>query len=449
MMLAVLTLLGVAILDLSLTGYQTIWSQRNTLQALYLAEVGVERTKLELNRLLAVTPGKQDFDTELTTNNGYLFGSSTGYADYAVGGTTIGTFRVQLANIITGPLNDGGTATDDTDQTLLATAEGVVTVGGHTNRKRVEVVLGPTGLSAFTMNCTTGSPTTLLVSGNPNVAGSMGSVHSNCNYSSSGNPNIAVNLTASGTITNTGSPTVGGQTTPGAPRQNLPAITPTNYKPSATATNAYIMKESPAPGIYLPNGTLVFDASGGGKWPSGSGGWEYSGTTPNGKWKYSGNAVGTDVQGKTFYFEKTSGAAAGQTGNVEISGNPGSSSDPWQVTIIAEGYIDVSGNPTVQPSNNLPQAGFPPNMQFIAGTDIRVAGNFEMAGPGIMAAHEQIAISGNPRITGFVYAENAPTTDALLGRNFISGNPTITYNGAPRPPADWMLGIRIIAWREL
>ncbi len=465
LVLVVLSAFGVALLSLSQTEIQAASWQRDSLQALYLADAAVERARAELNRLLDANPAKADFDTELTTNDAYLYGAASGpgaFVNLVSGGSPVGQYRVQVVNNYTGPKPDGGTATDDRDRAVYVIATGQRTVLGHTRQKRVEAFLAPSPLAAFTMGCGDPASQVLTVSGNPTMGGSGGSVHSNCNISTSGSPSISQDLTAVGTISNSGTPTVGGQQVPGAPLRTIPPIVPTDYKNSMyIQVGDYVMKETASPAsaaIYEVTGfdasgnpilgaSPVFDASGGGKWPGSSGGWQFSGTPgEGGKWQYAGNNVPSEVQNKTFFFEKAAGTTAGvHSGNVQISGNPGSSAVPWKVSIIAEGHIDVSGNPIMQ------AADYARNIQMIAGTDISNSGNTTStwAGGGIIAAHEQISISGNPEFVGLFLAENVTNSDNFVTNTFISGNPTITYNGAPPPPGAWKLPLIRVAWRKL
>jgi len=248
----------------------------------------------------------------------------------------------------------------------------------------------------------------------------------------------------------------------------IPAIIPTDYKNAAfMQVGDYVMKEAAAAGgvpasakIYEVTGfdgagnpvlgaVPVFDAaSGGGSWPGGGGGWQYSGPPgAGGTWVYGGGNVPSQVQNKTFYFEKAAGTTAGvNSGNVKIAGNPGSDPIPWKVSIIAEGHINVEGNPTMRAADQAK------NILLIAGTDISNSGNATStwSGGGIIAAHEQISLSGNePEFVGLFLAENAAATDPFVTSSSISGNPTITYNGAPAPPAAWNLPLIRVAWREL
>lgn len=77
----------------------------------------------------------------------------------------------------------------------------------------------------------------------------------------------------------------------------------------------------------------------------------------------------------------------------------------------------------------------------------RLASDF--VGGGVVAAHEQIEISGNPTVTGFFLAENAAHADPFVGSTTIGGNPRITYNGAPSPPGNWKFPLRVQAWQQM
>jgi len=437
--IAVLSMIGIGFLSLSFNEHELTRLQRDDVQALYLADQGVERVKSQLNQQLDADPTKQDFDVELANNNGYLYGSNAGYDTFTVGPYQAGQYRVLLTNN-----NDGGGPNDDLDLTVWVTAEGVITRAGHTRTEQVSALLGPTiPFAAFTMDCDPGNPTTLTLNGNPTVAGSGGSIHSNCSMDVPGDPSIAEDLSASDTMTVGGNPTVGGYQGAGVPRVNVPDIDPTDFKPQAD----YIMVEDAAAGtakIYDSVGNVVFDATGGGVWP-GPGGWQFSGTPGDyGKWQYVSDDVPAQLQDETFYFEKAAGNAPGQSGNVIIGSNPGDPGSEWQVTLITEGHIEISGNPLLKADSG--------NLLMIAGTDIKLGGNYTAPWPGgvIIAAHEQIAFSGNPEFVGFVIAENDDDDDNFVINTFISGNPYITYDGLPPPPADWIdRSVRVLAWRKL
>ncbi len=441
LMIAILTFVGVGFLSLSFNEHKLTRLQRDDVQALYLADLGVERVKSELNKRLDADLTKTDFDFELTDNNGYVYGSNAGYDAFAIGAYQAGQYRVLVTNN-----NDGGGPNDDLDLTVWVTTEGVVTRSGHTRTERVSALLGPTptNFASFTMDCDPANPSTLTLNGNPTIAGSMGSIHSNCDIDVSGDATIAEDLTATDTLTIGGNPTVGGYQGDGVPLMPVPDINPADFKPYAD----YIMVEDAAAGtakIYDSGMNPVYDATGGGVWP-GPGGWQFSGTPGDyGKWQYVSDDVPAQLQDKTLYFEKAIGNSPGVSGNVEISSNPGTAGGgEWQVTILAEGHIDVSGNPDLRANDD--------NFLLVAATDIKLGGNplSTWVAGGIIAAHEQISISGNPELVGFTIAENAANDDNFVEDTFISGEPILTYDGQPAPPADWMdRTIRTYAWRKL
>ena len=439
--ITVLSMIGVGLLALSLNENQATLSQRDGVQATYLADLAVERAKSELNQRLDADTSKLDFDAELTANGGYLFGAASGngyspYVAFTVGGQSIGRYRLSLTNNA-----DGGTATDDRDKAVIARAEGVVTLRGHTRTKQVEAVLGPSLPGAINMGCPPGGTDTLTIDGHAEIEGSKGTVYSNCNAAITGSASVTMDVKAVGTVTNSG--TVGGAPLSGEAPIGIPAINPADYRSLAN----YIFKESVAPPsakIYAADGvTLVFDATGGGTWPDNSGGWKYVGTPGSGTWQYSGSATPAEVQGKSFYFEKAPGTSAGASGNVEIHGSPGSPGTNWVTTIITEGHIDVSGNPTMRANSQ--------NLLMVAGTDISNSGNTTStwSGGGIIAAHEQIDIIGNTSLVGMVVAENAASADSFVTATSVGGSANITYNGAPAPPGNWRLPIVVYSWREL
>jgi len=496
LVLALLALLlfssfSILILDLTQQEVPVAFRQRDNMQAVYLADAGVDRVRIELSRRLDASASKNDFDAELQTNGGYLFGAASGanaFVDLTSNGSVAGQYRVQIVNNVGDyafpPDMAGSSDTNDMDMRVYVISTGQRTIAGLTFTKRVEALLSPgSPLDAFSMGCLPGGTSeqnTLTLNGNPTIAGIRGSVHSNCNVDISGNPTIEQNLTASGTITISGNPNVGGETTSGASTRTIPPINPRDYRNATymlgdTPGNIdgdYIMIEQAAGGgqparaeIYRVTGFdpmtgdpittpfPVFTAyPGGGTWPPGPGaGWQYSGTPGDGgKWQsIGGNTVPPELQDRVFYFERVAGTLAnGNSGNVTIGSNPGKfpAPGPWRASIVAEGCINISGNPHMWPANNR-------TLQLIAGTDLALGGGitFDFPGGGIFAAHEQIKLNGNSTYVGMFLAENAANLDtACVNETSSSGDSTITYNGLPPPPPSW--GIRELvrsAWRML
>jgi hypothetical protein len=143
-----------------------------------------------------------------------------------------------------------------------------------------------------------------------------------------------------------------------------------------------------------------------------------------GSWTLSGN----DATNGTYYVE----------GIVLISGNAGTALAPVAISLIAEGSIEISGNPDLMPDY--------PELLFVTDGDLKISGGIDtpLTAQGQMLVREQVAISGNPQITGQLIVENAPSVSSLVTANTISGNPTITYNGG--------LGTAVYAvtsWRDV
>ena len=136
---------------------------------------------------------------------------------------------------------------------------------------------------------------------------------------------------------------------------------------------------------------------------------------------------------------------------MEVGDSFGSAGSPVTATLIAEGYINISGNPFLRPEYQ--------NYSLMAGTDLRISGN-PAAGSnnyqGIHYAHHQIGFTGNPGINGVVIGANqADTNSPGCGCNFIplepggftliNGNPIITYNGVLLNSSS----MTVISWREV
>lgn len=235
----------------------------------------------------------------------------------------------------------------------------------------------------------------LTISGNPTVDGTNGSVHANEDLSISGSPYIQQNATAAGTITTTGNPDIDGTTSGNRPEVTVPTITASNYLQYAT----HLLKADGT--VRLKSTNAIVTGTG----------W----TLSSGTWTLNGNSGVTGA----YYVE--SGL------NAKISGNPGSAKSPLAMSVISTGSIEVTGNPYLQPHSSTP------NLQFVAQTDLKLAGNVDVdvtTVEGQSLVGEQLMISGNPDIRGQIIVKNATSTSDLVTSNTISGNPQISYNGS-------------------
>ena len=104
-----------------------------------------------------------------------------------------------------------------------------------------------------------------------------------------------------------------------------------------------------------------------------------------------------------------------------VFGSPGSVGMPAQLTIIAEGSIDISGSPDIIPDAL--------ELLFVTDGDLDITGNVTTHGPGQILVHEQIRLSGSPFLDVQIIVENATSVDPLVEANSIGGTTVLVYNG--------------------
>jgi hypothetical protein len=197
-------------------------------------------------------------------------------------------------------------------------------------------------------------------------------------------------------------------------------------------------------------------------------------------WRYEGSGTCTVVDSGPFCGDK--GVFYVHRGSVTIGGSPGTSTAPWQASILTEaspntpdephcphtaGDIDITGsprmrypcpaaNPTCDPDPTKPQ---PVPVLLVAGRDLRLSGNpgeGEINYEGALAAHEQFSFGGRPNIKGAVITEDACQTSGSLIDNSrgvdadssrLTGSVTIVYDGGLQLP--FGRSLRMNSWAEL
>ncbi len=276
----------------------------------------------------------------------------------------------------------------------------------------------------------------LTISGNATITGTAGGLgaHSNGDILVSGNPNIEGTVSAAGTATDTGSNTALTlkDKDDGVTAKAIAAVWPGDFKIYAE----YVFK---ADGNVVDNatGAVLVDLSAGGDWN----GWQYSKTGETVKWSLAGN---TTIDGR-FYAE----------GDAVVSGSPGSKTTPWRASLFADGNIEISGNPIMKAydgakvgATQVPEGV--KSILLMAGLDLKINGNLkqEQSFQGIMAAREQVQISGNPSLGGYVIAEDAGNASDTVAENTVSGNMDLASGGELTSP--WTVPKpERLAWREL
>ena len=267
----------------------------------------------------------------------------------------------------------------------------------------------------------------LIVSGNADVSGISGDVHSNGDIELSGSPTISGDLTSSGSITVGGSGSssgVEGEVRSEASPHFMPPVEPremwellhVDYTdswydlcPDATVRRA----DATTP----CNGSILGTATSGQSFR----GWTFHLSGSNREWQKDGSGEYSGV-----YYVYQSGA--------NVSKNPGEVGNPWRATVITEssnvdgscdaswGDIHVNGTPRM--------VGFIDGIAFVAGRDLQIQGNANQQFDGLIAAHEQVEVSGNPTLVGALVAEDAcDSTGSPVTTSKVSGSMSIQYDG--------------------
>ena len=126
-----------------------------------------------------------------------------------------------------------------------------------------------------------------------------------------------------------------------------------------------------------------------------------------------------------------------QGSNINIQGSPPVAPGFMPLTLISDGWIDITGSPRMVPA--IPG---PPAISMVAGTDIRISGSAGNPFTGLHYGLHQVEFGGTPAMTGQVIARNSgdgPYPLVGAGSNLIAqgaggtmqfnGNVALTYAG--------------------
>lgn len=415
-------------LNMTTTDVKRTGDYEDSRKAFYVAEAGLQRA---MDDLLA---GFNDTSTYSSIDD--VLGAANDTTDVIENLENIafgdGTYTVTVVD------NSDGDGDQDTDVDNVVFLVSTASVDGETKTLQARITEQTSTTSGtYTGTHAVATESDLQISGNPTIQGSGGSIHTNANLTMNGNPDISQSATASGSYNTPGDPTVGAGSGGGVPTEELPDVTISDYKQYAD----YVMGSD---GIVRDgSGNQIFDASGGDKWDTLSdcddgSGWYFEEGPPK-KWKL-GDDCGAEGN---YYFESSA----------EVGSSPGSSGNPWDVSFMAEGSIQISGNPEIANYKNGGHSAGVQNIFMLAGTDIQWNGNGSTTIEGFMYAGEQIQFNGNPNIEGFVIAKDKANTSDLVEDNIINGNPTITYTGGSMATpfavnVDGDTELTIISWNE-
>lgn len=368
------------------------------------------------------------------------------------------------------PLQDSGYAEDcvwetDADSHLVASSSGTYRGGERVVQAIFELLMSsPAPASAPPLAIFTEDD--LGISGNPFIWGPNANVHSNSDLDISGNPEIWGAVSASGQVNISGDP-VDENGDPivyeeGVARITTPYVYPPAYKPVST--------------YYMTSNCDIYDG-----WPLSDHVRIAEDVKNNPDWMGGWNCdygkewiLNGDSPPDGFYYVE---------GNVIISSNPGEGTDPVSISIVAEGFIEVSGNPNLQPyygsaiDINDPEVQaligdrqnvlFSNEVLFYAGNDLKINGNQSQQFIGLMAAHMEFDISGAPWLEGALVAENGRAQEAqgygrgqevtdgrdvknMVDQNWIGGDPTLVTEAESNQSSSTSqtAAANMKAWRE-
>ena len=413
--LGIITLLGLALTATGMIEVKISGNERQSTNVLYVADAGLVHAQ---GIIFSENP---DFTTLLQTGDGTACNGdelSTGFTDpitaIGAGGHAFGADDRYEVRVCDDPDETDADPDVDTNARILVRSIGFGRDGATAT---VEMVIGVIPFPGIV----TGGP--LRIDGSPVINGPGGGIHTNSDLDVNGNPQMEQFANASGSISvggsiSTGPPPVYGDspadTSDSEPPLDLPDINPADF-------------------IGMADFVITF--SGGSCFTNGIPGLPFDWSCDPG-----GNRIvaGNDIPPGTYHT----------TGNVNISGNPGEGVGGISLTILADGYVEISGNPEMNPA--LTTGGI--SYGVVAGTDLKVNGSPSNPYTGVYYCRHQLDFSGNPEITGMVIALDdddfgTPTNIVVReGDGFmkISGNPTITT------VATGVFTTKVVAgWREV
>ena len=120
-----------------------------------------------------------------------------------------------------------------------------------------------------------------------------------------------------------------------------------------------------------------------------------------------------------------------------MTGNMGTNGNPLNITLIAEGNIDIAGNGVLEAHT--------PGLLFVTDKDLKMTGGKDQVGAEAqILVREQLSLLGNTSLRGQIVIENAASTSDLVTDNRVGGNASLTNDGTLTGT-----GFAATGWREL
>ncbi len=398
-------------------------NQRDGAQALFIADTGIEVALTAIEKQVV----GDSFDALLSyaiSHGGQLLDDVGGIAltDIAYGG---GTYSIFLRDNDDG---DGNLAVDLDDKVILTSVASAV-AGVRTVETIVELAASAAGVSQYGIL----TEKKIDISGDLEFVGTGASIHSNELIDISGNPEIDETVSSDGSINISGNPIIG-SIEANADAIAVPHVLPQDFKSYANYIFSCHCR------VYDKDGVQIANVNNG-KWH----GWDCS---DEDKWTLGEDNIGSSG---FIYIE----------GNAIVSGSPGEvDNTPMKLTLIVDGYLEISGNPFYTSYANPDHPDAIQQLLFVAGGDLKINGNTGNLIHGVMGAHREVAISGNPSFEGSIVANNhnyqAPNPDNcqeeknIIDDNYFSGNPHMVNNlESVFNPNTGPVSLNKFAWREL
>lgn len=386
---------------------------RSDKQTFYITEAGIQHA---MNTLY--TSAADGLDSELTTNSGVLLNAQS-FAS--------GTYTVTATD------NDDGDGdlNSDTDNIIYLASVGTLNGESQTVRVLVRAIVG-----SFIPTTAILTDDDLAITGNPNITGTAANIHTNANLNSPGNMVVSGSISASGSASVNNPGNVTGSITPSAPQVPVPPNVAnlselSDFMDSTFKAHADFILDGTGK-VTDGSGTVLANLGGSsGTWD----GWDYDPGKPS--WKLQDTSPADGM----YYFD---GASAG------ISSSP----TGWDMTMVAEGHIEISGNPEFTNHKDASDPVGVQNTALMALYDLKLNGNANQNIDGFLFAGQQFDISGNPSAVGAIIGKGFSTSvqhgDDFITTSTISGNMNLAYNGGlttPFPSTNVLL--TTLSWQEL
>jgi hypothetical protein len=395
--LGLLTAIGAALTAIGIVEFRASLNHRSASRALMLADAGATHAVALLRGpvntysytdVLLGADGLEDTDDDGLFVGFELTGSDvlpdTGIV---LGG---GRYYVKMVNDDEDP---SGNPHSDSNHRFVALCRGETPDGGVAE---VRVMLAAPTYPAIATNGT------LFLPGTPDVVGACGGVHANKVVSISGHPIVSGDGTFSDTVIMSGTITnpFGDIVVPHyAPPVDVPDYDPTDFCDGADyrLVDGKLIDAPPRESQHFLGKVL---------------GWQYDALT--GTYQLNANDA---VEGKVCV-----------NGNVKIIGNLGDPGDPFEITIIATGSVQVGGIPIIEPVDD-------DDILILAGGDVTIGGTTTGSRSpyyaGLIYARSQCQINGTPYVDGHVLCYDGPDPAGAINvtdDNKINGTPTISYD---------------------